>query len=65
MPVKKDRPEKWPGEVPLHMEGYEKPLFSLLDDTASQYPQQSFTIYQGASRSFALVKKTAEKVAGF
>lgn len=65
MPVKKTRPEKWPEEVPLYVEGYEKPLFSLLDDTAGQYPQLPYTIYQGASRSYATVKETAEKVAGF
>ncbi len=65
MSIKNKQPLKWPKEVPFELFGYEKPLFSLLDETTASYPQHTYTIYQGATRSYTQVKNTSEKVAGF
>jgi long-chain acyl-CoA synthetase len=55
----------WPEGVPSEVRGYEKPLFSLLDDAAEEYPNQTFTIFEGAGRSFSQVKARADRIAGF
>jgi len=47
------------------LSGYEKPLFSILDTTASQYPDKPYTIFADASRTFAQVKEVADRVANF
>jgi long-chain acyl-CoA synthetase len=60
-----DLPGKWPKGVPAELSGYDKPLYSFLDEAAKKYPNQTFTIFQGAARSYAQVKEAAEKVAGF
>ncbi len=65
MSLKVNPPLKWPKDVPFELNGYEKPLFSMLDDSAAKFPQQTYTIYQGATRSYRQVKQAAEKVAGF
>ncbi|MEW6530954.1 MAG: long-chain fatty acid--CoA ligase [Thermodesulfobacteriota bacterium] len=56
---------KWPAEVPHDISGYEKPLYTILDDSARDYPNQVFTIFNDATRTFAQVKQAADKVAGF
>jgi long-chain acyl-CoA synthetase len=56
---------KWPEGVPYEISGYEKPLFTLLDDTASHYPEHIYTIFADASRTFAQVKGVADRVANF
>ena len=56
---------KWPEGVPHQLSGYEKPLFSILDTTASQYPDKTYTIFADASRTFAQVKDVADRVANF
>jgi long-chain acyl-CoA synthetase len=55
----------WPEDVPHEISGYEKPLFSLLDESASKYPNQVYTIFNGATRTFAQVKDTADRIANF
>ncbi len=55
----------WPEGVAHDVAGYEKPLFSVLDDTARQYPDQVFTIFNDATRTFAQVKDTADRLADF
>lgn len=55
----------WPEGVPHDIEGYNKPLFSLLDDAARDYPNHTFTIFNGGTRTFARVKETADRVANF
>ncbi|MBT3258636.1 MAG: hypothetical protein HN366_19570, partial [Deltaproteobacteria bacterium] len=35
----------WPEGVPREITGYEKPLFSLLDESAKTYPDNTFTIF--------------------
>jgi long-chain acyl-CoA synthetase len=56
---------KWPEGVPYEIEGYEKPLFSILDDTARDYPDKTYTIFNDFTRTFAEVKNTADRVANF
>jgi long-chain acyl-CoA synthetase len=56
---------KWPEGVPYEISGYENPLFSVLDTAASQYPDQTYTIFGGAARTFAQVKEVADRVAHF
>ena len=56
---------KWPEGVTYDVEGWQQPLFSLLDDSAREYPDAAFTIFQGASRTFDQVKDTADRVAHF
>jgi long-chain acyl-CoA synthetase len=40
-------------------------LYSLLHSAAERYPQQVYTIFQGAERTYAQVRETADKVAAF
>ena len=55
----------WPEGVPHEVSGYEKPLYSVLDDTARDYPQQTYTIFNDAGRTFEQVKDTADRIANF
>ncbi|MBT8332103.1 MAG: long-chain fatty acid--CoA ligase [Deltaproteobacteria bacterium] len=55
----------WPQGVPHDLSGYEKPLFSIMDESASQYPDQVYTIFNDATRTFAQVKDTADRIANF
>jgi len=56
---------RWPDGVPHEVGGYEKPLFSILDVSARDYPNATHTIFQDATRTFAQVKDTADRVAHF
>jgi long-chain acyl-CoA synthetase len=56
---------KWPENVPHEVTGYEKPLFSLLDDTAREFPDATYTIFADVSRTYAQVKDTADRLANF
>jgi long-chain acyl-CoA synthetase len=56
---------RWPEGVPYEVEGFEKPLFSILDDAARDYPKETFTLFSGAARSFSQVKDTADRLACF
>ena len=56
---------KWPEGVPYEIEGYEKPLFSILDDAARDYPDETYTIFNDFTRTFTEVKETADRVANF
>jgi len=55
----------WPEGVPQDVADYDKPLQSILDDTARDYPSQPYTIFNDAVRTFAQVKDTADRVANF
>ena len=55
----------WPQDVPHDISGYEKPLFSVLDESASNYPDQVYTIFNDATRTYAQVKDTADRIANF
>jgi len=56
---------KWPENVPHEVTGYEKPLFSLLDDAAREFPDATYTIFADTSRTFAQVRDTADRIANF
>ena len=56
---------KWPRGVPYEISGYEKPLFSILDDAARDFPDNVYTIFNDGSRTFGQVKDTADRVANF
>jgi len=57
--------DKWPEHVPREISGFEKPAFSILDDSADAYPDAVCTIFNGASRTYAQVRDTADRVAAF
>ena len=57
--------QRWPEGVPHDISGFEQPLFSILDNSARQYPDQVYTIFQDGTRTFSQVKETADRVAGF
>ena len=56
---------KWPEGVAYDVTGYDKPVFSLLDDTAAKYPDKVYTIFNDGTRTFAQVKDTADRIANF
>ncbi len=56
---------KWPKGVPFEIADFDRPLFSLLDISAREYPNLTYTIFNGASRTFAQVKDAADRVANF
>ncbi len=56
---------KWPEGVPQEIVDYDMPLFNLLDDAAKNYPNQVYTIFNDAPRTFAQVKDTADRIANF
>ncbi len=57
--------EKWPTGVPREISGFEKPAFSILDNSADAYPEKVCTIFNGAARTYAQVRDTANRVAAF
>ena len=56
---------RWPEGVPHEISGYDKPLQSILDETAQKYPDLTYTIFNDAERTFSQVKETADKLAHF
>jgi long-chain acyl-CoA synthetase len=65
MPHKPWHGVHWPEGVYHEIQGYEKPLFSILDDTAQTYPQHVYTLYNGAKRSFSQARDTTDPIACF
>ncbi|MGD8262411.1 MAG: long-chain fatty acid--CoA ligase [Desulfobacterales bacterium] len=55
----------WPEGVLQDVNDYDKPLYTILDDTARNYPNQVYTIFSDATRTYAQVKETADRVANF
>ncbi len=55
----------WPQGVAREISGYEKPLFSLLDDAAQKYPDLPYTVFNGAQRTFSQVQDAADRVANY
>ncbi len=55
----------WPEGVAREISGYRRPLFSVLDDTADEFPDAVYTIFNGAERTYAQVRDTANRVASF
>jgi len=56
---------RWPKNVPFEISGYEKPLFTILDNAAEKYPDATYTIFADARRTFRQVKDTADRLACF
>ena len=56
---------KWPKGVPHEISGYDKPLFTFLDDSARDYPNLTYTIYNGGKRTYLQVKEAADRIANF
>ncbi|MGQ9859452.1 MAG: long-chain-fatty-acid--CoA ligase [Thermodesulfobacteriota bacterium] len=56
---------KWPEGVPWDVEVPEVPLFHLLEDTARQYGELTYTIFQDSPRTFRQVNEMANQVANF
>ncbi|MCP4690688.1 MAG: long-chain fatty acid--CoA ligase, partial [Desulfobacterales bacterium] len=57
--------EKWPEGVSHEISGFDKPLFSLLDEAATEYPENVYTVFNDAERTFSQVWNAANRVAGF
>lgn len=55
----------WPDGVPREVTGYDKPLFSILDETAKEFPDRVYTVFSDATRTYAQVKETADRIAHF
>ena len=55
----------WPKGVSRTVKDYKFPLFHLLDESARKYPDNVFTIFAGASKTYAQVKDTADRIANF
>ncbi|MBN2060593.1 MAG: long-chain fatty acid--CoA ligase [Deltaproteobacteria bacterium] len=56
---------KWPEGVPDEIIGFNKPLFSILDNSAREFPEAVYTMFQGASRNFRQVRDTADRISNF
>jgi len=56
---------RWPEGVPREITGFEKPIFSLLDQSAKTYPDNTFTIFNGRFKSYARVRNTVDRIAHF
>jgi long-chain acyl-CoA synthetase len=56
---------RWPKDVLREISGFEKPLFSFLDDAARDYPNQTYTIFSDGKRTYTQVKDTADRLASF
>lgn len=55
----------WPEGVAHEVSDYEKPLFSILDESARDYPDQVYTIFNDATRTYTQVKDSADRIANF
>ncbi|MCF8111199.1 MAG: long-chain fatty acid--CoA ligase [Desulfobacteraceae bacterium] len=59
--------DKWPKDVATDIDPaeYEKPLFSVLEESAKDYANKTYTIFNDGTRTFAQVKDTADRIANF
>jgi long-chain acyl-CoA synthetase len=55
----------WPQGVSHTLPEYCFPLFDLLDNAARKFPDNGFTIFEGATRTYAQAKETSDRIAGF
>lgn len=55
----------WPKDVPREITDFDKPIFSMLDNSARDYPDAVYTIFHGRSRTYTKVKDTADRIANF
>jgi long-chain acyl-CoA synthetase len=57
--------KNWPAGVPRSIMDYEQPLFDILDETARDYPNQVYTLFNDGKKTFSQVKDTADRLANF
>ncbi len=55
----------WPDGVAHTIADYNYPVFKLLDEAAKNYPNNTFTIFGGAEKTYGQVKDTADRIANF
>ncbi len=55
----------WPEGVAHDVTDYNFPVYKFLDDSARDYPDNTFTIFNGATKTYAQVKDTSERIAAF
>ena len=55
----------WPEGVAHNVTNYHYPLPQILDETAKKYPDNVYTIFNGAFRTFKQVKDTSDRIANF
>ena len=55
----------WPQGVAHEISDYHHPVFKLLDDSTNATPDNVFTIFNGATKTFAQVKETTDRIANF
>jgi long-chain acyl-CoA synthetase len=55
----------WPKGVAHNVTDYDFPVFKFLDDSARDYPDNVFTVFSGAKKTFAQVKDTVDRIANF
>lgn len=55
----------WPQGVATTVPDYNFPLFKILDDYAKKTPDNVFTIFNGATKTYGQVKETSERIASF
>ncbi len=65
MSVSKWETPFWPEGVAHNISNFHYPLSQVLDNSAQRYPENVFTIFNGATRTYAQVKDTADRVANF
>lgn len=57
--------KNWPEGVSHEVSDYIKSLPTILDESARDYPNNVYTIFNGATRTFAQVKDTADRIANY
>ena len=57
--------KNWPEGVLHDISDYVKPLPDVLDESARDYPDNVYTIFNGATRTFSQVQDTANRIASF
>ncbi|MBW1641533.1 MAG: long-chain fatty acid--CoA ligase [Deltaproteobacteria bacterium] len=57
--------KNWPEGVSHEITDFIKPLPTVLDESARDYPDNVYTIFSGATRSFTQVQDTANRIANF
>lgn len=55
----------WPDGVPTEISGYKRPVFDLIDQSAKEFPNKVYTIFQGAKKTFKQVKDYSDRIANF
>ncbi len=65
MALKQWPTKQWPAGVSHVVSDYNRPLFDILDESARDYPDKVFTIFNGGTKTFAEVKNTADRIANF